>query len=161
MLSIKCLILIIIIFLIILGISIINYSYFINKNKKYYNATNNYIDKSSVGGRGVFAGKSYKQTEIIEICPTIVDNAILLDRTKLKDYVFKLDDYNNIICLGYGSLFSHSDNPNASYKIKYIDNEPYMLFFATKQIDKNSEIFISYSKKWWDERENRINKINN
>ncbi len=160
MLSLKCLVLIIIILLIILTISVINYSYFINKNIKYFGVNNNnYIDKSSVGGRGVFAAKSYKPTEIIEICPTIVDNGIVLDRTKLKDYVFKYDEFNNLVCFGNGSLYSHNDKPNTAYKIKTIDGEPYIIFFAIKNINKDDEIFVSYSKKWWNDRQDRIKKI--
>jgi hypothetical protein len=68
----------------------------------------NYIGNSCVGGRGVFAGKSYKPKEIIEIAYCVKDNPDYYKNTMLKDYLFRYDDTYSLLCLGNGSLYSHS-----------------------------------------------------
>lgn len=148
---------IIIILILILLISIINFVYFINKNK--YTLNGNYIDKSEIGGRGVFAGKNYEIGEIIEISPCIKDELVAFNRGILKDYIFRYDENHHILSLGYGSMYSHNDNPNAHYKINTDNDEISMIYIALKPIKKDEEIFINYGESWWESRKERLNKI--
>jgi SET domain-containing protein len=148
---------IIIMLILILLISIINFVYFINKNK--YTLNGNYINKSNVGGRGVFAGKDYNIGEIIEISPCIKDKLVAFNRGILKDYIFRYDENHHILSLGYGSMYSHNDNPNTQYKIITNNNDISMLYIAIKPIKKDEEIFINYGESWWDSRRDRLNKI--
>ena len=69
----------------------------------------NYIGQSRVGGRGVFAGKNYKYGEIIEIAYCIKDDPNNYSKAILRDYLFRIDNNNSLICLGYGSFYSHND----------------------------------------------------
>ena len=148
---------IIIIIIAFVFITMINYIIYINIIPSIKGHSKNYIGNSCVGGRGVFAGKSYKPKEIIEIAYCVKDNPDYYKNTMLKDYLFRYDDTYSLLCLGNGSLYAHSDNPNCTYEIK--DDKIY--FTCTKPIKKDEEIFISYGDDWWKDRENRINKIDN
>ena len=52
----------------------VNYTIYINIVPSIKGHSKNYIGNSCVGGRGVFAGKSYKPKEIIEIAYGVKDN---------------------------------------------------------------------------------------
>lgn len=148
---------IIIIIIALVFITIINYMIYINIIPNIKGNSKNYIGTSCVGGRGVFAGKSYKPQEIIEIAYYIKDNPSFYKDTVLKDYLFRYDETYSLLCFGNGSLYAHSDNPNCIYEIK--DDKIY--FICTKSIEKDEEIFISYGDDWWKDKQYRINKINN
>jgi SET domain-containing protein len=136
-------------------VTMINYTIYINILPNLKSHSLNYIGISCVGGRGVFAGKSYKKDEIIEIAYCIKDKPDFYKNSILIDYLFRYDDTYSLLCLGNGSLYSHSDNPNCTYEIK--DDKIY--FTCIKPIKKDEEIFISYGDIWWKDRENKIKKI--
>ena len=114
----------------------------------------NYIGQSRVGGRGVFAGKNYKYGEIIEIAYCIKDDPNNYSKAILRDYLFRIDNNNSLICLGYGSFYSHNDNPNC----RYIVNNDTIVFVCKQSIKKDDEIFISYGNNWWKSRKDRLIK---
>ena len=103
--------------------------------------------KSLIHGLGVYATEDIEQNEIIEECP------ILLLPTKrgeinytLIDYTFqwpKTEDWtNHAIALGYGSLYNHSNEPNADW---ISDEEKNVFkFIAIKPIKEGEEITIYY-----------------
>lgn len=110
-------------------------------------------------GRGVFATAAIKTGEIIESCPVIalkdVKDREKLRRTGLVNYYFLWGEKRDrsAICLGFGSLYNHSYEPNAAYK-KFIEREQ-MDFFALKDIAEGEEITVNYNgvptdtKKLW------------
>jgi SET domain-containing protein len=138
---------------------VINYIQYINNNQIEFGVTNNYISKSKIGGRGVFAGKKYKIGEIVEISPAIIDNLAAFNRGILKDYIFGYKDSKYILGFGYASMYSHNDKPNLTYIIREDDDKNiFILFIAKKNIKKDEELFINYGDKWWNSRKDRINK---
>ena len=153
------LLVIIILNLLILLIIIIYIKNVTNNKYKMFNCYSNYISKSKIGGRGVFAGKSYKKGEIVEISPCVTDNISAFNRGILKDYVFSHKIPLHVLSFGYGSMYSHSDTPNLSYTINENDNDLYMIFIAKKDINKDEELYISYGKTWWTSRKDRMTKI--
>jgi SET domain-containing protein len=158
-LVINSLLLILIIKLLIILV-IITYITHVSKNKyKIFNNYTNYIAKSKIGGRGVFSGKCYKKGEIVEISPCITDNISAFNKGILKDYVFSHKFPLHVLSLGYGSMYSHSDEPNLSYSINETDKDLHMIFTAEKDIKKDEELFISYGKTWWTSRKDKLTKI--
>lgn len=99
-------------------------------------------------GRGVFAGGNFKTGQMIERCPVIelpASDVPLLKKTKLLNYYFiwGKDNKQVAIALGYGSLYNHSYEPNATY-IKNLD-ENIIEFVTIKPIKKNEEITVNYN----------------
>ena len=86
----------------------------INSPKKIF------IRPSHGKGLGVFASESISQGETIEDCPLLSlpikkgeSSSLLLDYRF--NYPLGLDFEEQVIALGYGSLYNHSDTPNAKY----------------------------------------------
>ena len=120
------------------------------KNQKF--KSHNTIQKG-IAGYGVFAGKNYKEKEIVEICPFIEISTEHLqtvnnNKNPLRDYVFTshLKKNHELVVFGNGSLFNHSNNPNVYY---YHDSTGNRLLYyaAAKPIKKGQELFISYGPK--------------
>ncbi|MFH0869900.1 MAG: SET domain-containing protein [archaeon] len=108
-----------------------------------------YIDNAPGKGRGVFAAKDFRKGDTIEVCPVIVLPAAetsSIDDMALSDYCFEWNDKGDLaICLGYGSLYNHSKEPNAKF---YTDHgNSTILFKAEKDIRKGEEITHDYE---WD-----------
>ncbi|MBM3702839.1 MAG: SET domain-containing protein [Actinobacteria bacterium] len=98
--------------------------------------------------RGVFANKIFQPGELIETTPVIVISMAewrIMKKTVLNNYAFSFeeDSQEMAIALGFGSLYNHSYNPNASYfkriKEKVID------FYAIRLIKGGEEITINYN----------------
>jgi SET domain-containing protein len=151
--------LIIVILCLIFVLIITSYMTHITKNKYKYFNNNNYISKSTIGGRGVFSGRLYKKGDIVEITPCVKDKINAYNEGILKDYIFGYKDDNHVLSFGYGSMYSHSDNPNLSYTIGEDSNGVYMTFIAKKNINKDEELFISYGQVWWNSRKEQLTKI--
>ncbi len=108
-----------------------------------------YISYSEGKGRGVFAGSDIEVDEVIEICPVIVlpsKDKDKIHQTFLHDYYFlwgnKLDQV--AIALGYGSLYNHDKNPNATYEYDYEDES--ITIICKNRILAGAEIFIDYNE---------------
>lgn len=118
--------------------------------KKIFPASKTYVTDSKIknAGRGVFAANDIRQGQIIEVCPIILvpeHDMSNLAESILVTYFFyfgKKNEYLAIV-LGFGSIYNHSYEPNAKYKIKKSENT--MTFTAIENIKKNKEITISYS----------------
>jgi len=55
---------------------------------------------------------------------------------------------NFVVALGYGSLYNHSNTPNANWT-NDVENKTF-IFFSTKPIKKGEEIFIYYGdENYW------------
>lgn len=108
-------------------------------------------------GRGVFAAVRIEKGEIIEQCPIIEmmeeDARQKLHAISLRNYYFIWGDPSSelgagardrgAICLGFGSIYNHSYQPNARY-LKYIP-EKRIDFVALRDIANDEEILVNYN----------------
>jgi SET domain-containing protein len=105
------------------------------------------VKKSLMHGYGVFALKAIKKGEKIEEC------YILLSRRGgdkgLEDFYFDAKR-KYAIFTGFGSIYNHSDDPNATYTINI--NKRLATIKAANDIRKGEEILISYGDKWFKSR---------
>ena len=107
-----------------------------------------YLGESPNRGRGIFAAERIADGTLIEVCPVIVIPGPETDdlmRTALRDYRFlwgALGD-DSAIALGWGSLYNHSNAPNAMYVKKY--DQRVIEFVAIADIAKDEEITVSYN----------------
>ena len=69
----------------------------------------------------------------------------------LTDYVFESVRQSNhvVLVLGYGMLYNHSDDPNLEYDQ---DDAGVVTFFATRAIEPDEELTITYGSEWWEGR---------
>jgi uncharacterized protein len=106
-----------------------------------------YIIDDELKGRSVHTASDITEGSIIEICPVIIlskDDTLNIHKTLLHDYYFlwNVEDNTSAIALGYGSLYNHSDTPNADFELVYGDNEIHII--ATEDIAAGTEICIDY-----------------
>lgn len=116
--------------------------------KKLSPSTKICLSKSTIpkAGRGIFASKPIKKSEIIEKCPVFVlprKDYPLAKKTILRNYYFMWGKTTSAICFGYGSYYNHSYSPNATYKKKI--KEKIIEFIAIKDIKKGEEITVNYN----------------
>ncbi|MEH7011702.1 SET domain-containing protein [Neobacillus niacini] len=96
--------------------------------------------------RGVFATRDIKKGELIHEAPVIAyPNAEHehIEKTLLADYAFEYGINHTCLLLGYGMLFNHSYQPNATYEINFPNHT--FDFFAYKDIKSGEEILINYN----------------
>lgn len=109
--------------------------------------------------RGVFAIRDIKKGELIHEAPVIAypnDQHEHIEKTLLADYAFEYGINHTAILLGYGMLFNHSYEPNATYEINFKNHT--FDFFAYKDIKAGEEIFINYNGDVDDNEELWFNK---
>lgn len=104
------------------------------------------VKKSKTHGYGVFAEKEIKKGEKIEYCYFILTKG---GDEGLEDFYF---DANRkyAVFLGYGSIYNHSEYPNADYRINV--KKRIATIKANRTIRKGEEILISYGAKWFKSR---------
>lgn len=104
------------------------------------------VRPSGQKGRGVFARKPIRKGTIIERAPIIqipISEVFSgAPRTKLADYVFVWRKDTVAVALGYGSLYNHSYQPNASY---YGAGPRTQVFRAIRDIRAGEEITVNYN----------------
>ena len=98
-------------------------------------------------GRGVFARVAIKKGELIEKCPVIPipehDVAALSESILLTYfYFFGKNRERMVVALGFGSIYNHTDSPNATYKEH--ERELTIDFIARRDIQKGEEITVNY-----------------
>ena len=107
------------------------------------------IAKSKIpnAGRGVFATRNFKKGETIETCPII--ELSKYDTSNLKEsflvtyfFFFGKNKERLAIALGFGSIYNHSNTPNATFKVK--SKEAVIEFSSIKNIKKYEEITFDY-----------------
>lgn len=118
--------------------------------KQLFTSKKVYVSRSKIpnAGRGVFANQNIKKGEIIEVCPIIEiphQDIPILGKTILLNYYFIFGEKNEMlaIALGFGSIYNHSYEPNASYKKK--PKYKVIEFIAIKNIKKDEEITVNYN----------------
>lgn len=101
-----------------------------------------YTDK----GRSIFTAESLQQGSIIETCPVILipeEEREKIHDTVLHDYYFIWPEGGIAIALGYGSIYNHSEQPNAI--VVYDLKEREIIFEASRNIEAGEEICIDYT----------------
>lgn len=96
--------------------------------------------------RGVFATRDIAKGELIHEAPVLSypnDEHVHIEKTALADYAFEYGINHSAILLGYGMLFNHSYEPNATYDINF-DNHTFD-FYAHQDISAGEEIVINYN----------------
>lgn len=100
------------------------------------------IKSSAIHGRGVFA------KELISAGVEMTCEVVVIPKSSeglLHIYRYPWDRLNNqdSICIGFGSFFNHSNDPNV--KVKSIDKFSLTKTFITlKDIQPGDELFINY-----------------
>jgi len=131
----------------------------INSPKKIF------IRPSHGKGLGVFASENISQGETIEDCPLLSlpikkgeSSNLLLDYRF--NYPLGLDFEEQVIALGYGSLYNHSDTPNAMW-IHHPNLKKVFRFVAIKEIALGEEILVFYGDEtyWSDGRMSSRTKL--
>ncbi len=111
-----------------------------------------YVKKSYRHGFGVFADKKIRKGEKIEECYFILSKG--WDEA-LEDYYFAVNR-KYAVFLGFGSIYNHSENPNADYRINV--NKRIATIKAQCDIQKGEEILISYGEDWFKSRDRLLKK---
>ena len=113
-----------------------------------YRSSKIYVDDSYIHGRGVFASEFIKAGEILEECHFLeLENGLQYPEILHRHFFSwpKGADGKLAICLGYGSIFNHSDNEsNADWQTDTLKNK--IIFFTTRNIEAGEEIFTNYQK---------------
>jgi uncharacterized protein len=93
-------------------------------------------------GRGVFALRGFKKGEEIERCPMLVAESDRGDdlESGAEGYVFGWGDGRTALALGYGSLYNHSYDSNATT----LETGDELVITATRKIKVGDEIYINY-----------------
>lgn len=99
---------------------------------------------------GVFAAQSFKKGDIIEECYVLISRG---GDKKLEDYYFDVNGKSGIF-LGYGMIYNHSEDPNATYRLA--PKRHLATFVATRAIKKGEEIFVTYGDGWFADRHMKI-----
>lgn len=106
-----------------------------------------YLVNQLTRGRSVFTSEQINFDDLIEICPIILipqKDLENIHNTVLHDYYFLWGKNHKMgaIALGFGSLYNHSDDPNACFEMNEIDKEIYIR--CIKPIIPHEEITINY-----------------
>jgi len=126
----------------------------------YFPPTKIYVKPVEGKGLGVFAVIPIKKDELIETCPLM--SLGKKPGNKHQDPFFNYrfsyprDGAHNgnedqVVAWGYGSLYNHSESPNADWKDH--PSEKAFQFIAVQDIEKNEEITIHYGgDAYWRQR---------
>src|SRR3989344_6401411 len=103
--------------------------------------------KTKDKGRGVFALKNFKKGEVVEECPVIpltAKESLICEQTILEYYLYPWKGKKDgAVVLGYGLLYNHSFDPNASYYLKYPKKK--IIYKAIRPVRKGEEILVNYN----------------
>ena len=108
------------------------------------------LNKSPLGGKGVFATRDFQKGEVVEEAPIMTAPSKRWG-TALKDYLFTdTDAGKKVLVLGYGAMYNHADKPNLVYEMG--DDDDTFKYVATRAIKAGHELLISYGSEWWQSR---------
>ena len=122
-----------------------------------------YVDRSPIHGWGVFAKEDIMEGEVFEECPILT---LPIDKGEITslliDYRFNWPQGNDfeeqVVALGYGSLYNHSDNAN-SFWISDLENRTFK-FISNREIKKGEEIFVWYGDiSYWNDGRTKTNVL--
>lgn len=122
-----------------------------------------YVDKSPIQGLGVFASDFIEESELIEECSVLTlpiqkgeVSGLLLDYRF--NYPSGVEWEEQVVGLGFASLYNHSESPNA-YWVSDNDKRTFK-FIATKKISPGDEIFVYYGDvSYWNDGRHHVTVI--
>ena len=108
-------------------------------------------DTGTASGRGVFAARTFKAGETVEICPVVVVNKLASDLPPEVGCIVFGWSYLvtrqvgplTAIALGYGSLYNH-DNP-ANMRYEADDHLKALRYIAVRDIVQHEELTVNYN----------------
>jgi len=106
-------------------------------------------------GRGVYTSEDLVKGTIIEVSPVIVMSQaerLLIDKTKLHDYIFEWGPHRDKCCmaLGYISVYNHSYGSNCEYEMDFAN--AVIRVKTVRNIEAGEELFINYNGDWNDSK---------
>ncbi len=106
-----------------------------------------YIIPHKIKKRCIECAENISEGELIELCPVIIlspEDTELIHKTKLHDYYFvwDIETKSSAIALGFGSLYNHSDTPNAEFELMVADQM--IRIYALRDIPAGEEICLDY-----------------
>lgn len=108
-----------------------------------------YIQETKDFGRGLYADRLMFPSDIVAVCeiiPLTPKDTETLESTGLKYYKFKMNESQDCIVLGDGSLFNHAAKPNVSFSLERDHTGRYRMIFRTRGIvKKGTQLFIDYT----------------
>ncbi len=112
-----------------------------------------YIDVTAAMGRGIFTRQPIPAGTVVEIAPVIVmtrEERVLLDQTRLHDYIHEWGDQREHCCmaLGYAALYNHSYQSNCEYEMDF--EEGVITIRTVRDIAAGEELFVNYNGDWND-----------
>lgn len=96
-------------------------------------------------GRGVFATRFIHAGETLELAPVLVldeHDTQTVKHTTLYNYFFQWGKGKTALVLGFGSMYNHSDTPNAKHIREFESLQ--MRFESLVDIAPDAEIFVNY-----------------
>ncbi len=102
-------------------------------------------------GKGVFTSLAIGADEIVEIAQVIVmsnEDKVLLNKTKLKNYIFDWGYQHQECCMALGNvpIYNHSAKANCEYTMDY--ELKVIIIKSTREIKSGEELFINYNGDW-------------
>jgi len=103
-------------------------------------------------GVGVYAKTAITNGELIEVAPLILVDSDVMAVSNLNDYVYTINKEEDLyaVALGYGSLYNHSDTPNAEWNMDIKKEQ--LRIIASEDIQEGQEIKVSYGSSYWESR---------
>lgn len=122
-----------------------------------------YVDKSPIQGLGVFASDFIEENELIEECSILTlpiekgeVSGLLLDYRF--NYPSGVEWEEQVVGLGFASLYNHSETPNA-YWVSNNDKRTFK-FIANKKISPGDEILVYYGDvNYWNDGRTHVTVI--
>ena len=110
-----------------------------------------YIKTLKDKGRAVFAHEDLSSGMIIETSPVVVmtrAERVLLDQTKLHDYLFEWGEQKDqcAMALGYLAIYNHSYESNCEYFMNY--ETQFMQIKTVRHIPAGEELTVNYNGDW-------------
>src|SRR5687767_10964474 len=107
-----------------------------------------YIHSTRKMGRGIFTSENIEAGTIVEISPVVVmskEERVLLDQTRLHDYIFEWGVNKEHCCmaLGYIPVYNHSYRSNCEYEMDFELEQ--ILVKTVHFIKAGEELFINYN----------------
>jgi hypothetical protein len=107
-----------------------------------------YVAHSPRRGRGVFVSHALAPGDLIEVCPAIIipkEELKAIDQTVFYNYYILWPEPEGSACLalGYGSLYNHSDHPNAEITLDLVHQT--VDFKCIREVEADSELLIDYT----------------
>jgi uncharacterized protein len=114
-----------------------------------------YIDHAGQKGRAVFTRETLRKGTLVELSPVIVmsgEDRLLLDQTRLHDYIFLWgkDQHQCCLALGYLSLYNHDYHANCDYEMEF--DEAVIRITTVRDVHSGEELCINYNGPWNDPR---------